>query len=139
MKKARYIIFGLLVSSFSYAQPCKLLTDTFREADKLRNGKEEFQRFRFSENQLDQVKLIPGLEKPVTGLKSLQKTLDQDYQSYLQSLFWQLDEKLAAHQIEEIKKECPETSFKVYEDEVLFYKSKYRAYDEKTDKGLKKN
>lgn len=139
MKKTRLIILGLLVSSFSYAQPCKLLTDTFREADKLRNGKDEFQRFRFSENQLDQVKLMPGLEKPVLALKSLQKTLDEDYQSYMQSLFWQLDEKLAAHQIEEIKKECPETSFKVYEDEVLFYKSKYRVYDEKTDKGLRKN
>ncbi|WP_159470605.1 hypothetical protein [Dyadobacter sp. 3J3] len=139
MKKVRYIILGLLTTSFSYGQPCKLLTDTFREADKLRNGKDEFQRFRFSENQLDQVKLIPGLEKPVIGLKSLQKTLDQDYQSYMQGLFWQLDEKLAAHQVEEVKKECPETSFKVYEDEVLFYKSKYRAYDEKIDKGLKKN
>ncbi len=139
MKKVRFVILGLLASSFSYGQPCKLLTDTFREADKLRNGKDGFQRFRFSENQLDQVKLIPGLEKPVESLKSLQKTLDQDYQSYLQSLFWQLDEKLASHQVEEIKKECPETSFKVYEDEVFYYKSKYRAYDEKIDKGLKKN
>ncbi|GLU51964.1 hypothetical protein [Dyadobacter frigoris] len=139
MKKVSVIILGLLVSSLTYGQPCKLLTDTFREADKLRNGKGESQRFRFSENQLDQVKLMPGLEKPVIGLKSLQKTLDQDYQSYLQGLFWQLDEKLAAHQVEEVKKECPETSFKVYEDEVLFYKSKYRVYDEKIDKGLKRN
>ncbi|MCF0057274.1 hypothetical protein [Dyadobacter sp. CY356] len=139
MKNVRLLILGLLTSSISHGQPCKLLTDTFREAEKLRNGKEEFQRFRFSENQLDQVRLIPGLEKPVTVLKSLQKTLDQDYQSFLQNLFWQLDEKLATHQVEEAKKECPETSFKVYEDEVLFYKSKYRVYDEKTDKGLKRN
>jgi hypothetical protein len=139
MKKPGCMIFALLSSGLAYSQPCKLLTDTFREADKLRSNTEEFQRFRFSENQLDQVKVMPGLDKPVAGLKILQKTLDQDYQSYTQGLLWQLDEKLAEHQVEEIKKECPETSFKVYEDEVLFYKSKYRPYDEKKDKVLKKN
>jgi hypothetical protein len=139
MKKTGCMIFALLISGFAYSQPCKLLTDTFREADKLRSNTDEFQRFRFSENQLDQVKLMPGLDKPVTGLKNLQKTLDQDYQSYAQGLLWQLDEKLAEHHVEAIKKECPETSFKVYEDEVLFYRSKYRPYDEKKDKGLKKN
>jgi hypothetical protein len=129
----------LLGCGLSYGQPCKLLTDTFREADKLRDGSAEFQRFRFSENQLDQLVLMPGLDKPVAVLKKLQKTLDQDYQSYTEGLRWQLDEKLALYQVEEIKKECPETSFKVYEDELNFYKSRYRVYDQKTDKGLKKN
>lgn len=135
-----YFIFAfLLFSTISYAQPCSLLTDTFREADKLRSDKEEFQRFRFSENQLDQVQVLPGLDKGITNIRILQKVLDQDFDSYTKNLFWQLDEKLATHRLEEVKKECPETSFKVYEDEIIYYKSKYRAFDPEKDKVVKPN
>lgn len=127
----------VLVAGISYGQPCKLLTDTFREADKLRKDNTEFQRFRFSNQQLDQVQLMPGLEKGVIGIKNLQKVLDQDFDSYTQNLFWQLDEKLATYKLSEVKKECPETSFKVYDDEIMHYKSKFRAFDPKIDKMVK--
>ncbi|MCF2443136.1 hypothetical protein L0657_04130 [Dyadobacter sp. CY345] len=137
--KSYFISAFLLFSTISYAQPCSLLTDTFREADKLRSEKEEFQRFRFSENQLDQVQVLPGLDKGITNIRILQKVLDQDFDSYTKNLFWQLDEKLATHRLEEVKKECPETSFKVYEDEIVFYKSKYRAFDPEKDKLVKPN
>lgn len=137
--KYGYIFCMTLLAHFSYAQPCKLLTDTFREADKLRKDNAEFQRFRFSNQQLDQVQLMPGLEKGVIGIKNLQKVLDQDFDSYTRNLFWQLDEKLATYKLGEVKKECPETSFKVYEDEIVYYKSKYRAFDPKIDKNVKPN
>ena len=129
----------MLFSRISYSQPCSLLTDTFREADKLRSEKDEFQRFRFSEKQLDQVQMLPGLDKGITNIRTLQKVLDQDFDSYSKNLFWQLDEKLATHRLEEVKKECPETSFKVYEDEIIYYKSKYRAFDPEKDKVVKPN
>lgn len=137
--KTYFIGAFLLFSTISYAQPCSLLTVTFREADKLRSEKEEFQRFRFSEKQLDQVQVLPGLDKGITNIRILQKVLDQDFDSYTRSLFWQLDEKLATHRLEEVKKECPETSFKVYEDEIIYYKSKYRAFDPEKDKVVKPN
>jgi len=137
--KAGYIICFMLFAGVCQAQPCKLLTDTFREADKLRSDKEEFQRFRFSEAQLNQVQVIPGLEKAVGYIKVLQKVLEQDFESYGQSLFWQLDGKLATYRLSEVKKECPETSFKVYDDEIQYYKSKYRAFDPKKDKQVKSN
>lgn len=137
--KYGYIFCMALLAHFSYAQPCKLLTDTFREADKLRKDNAAFQRFRFSNKQLDDVQLMPGLEKGVIGIKNLQKVLDQDFDSYTQNLFWQLDGKLATYKLGEVKKECPETSFKVYEDEIIYYKSKYRAFDPKIDKNVKPN
>jgi len=135
--KVCYLLAFMLFSAVTYAQPCSLLTDTFREADKLRSDKEEFQRFRFSETQLDQVQVLPGLDKGITNIRILQKVLDQDFDSYTKNLFWQLDEKLATHRLAEVKKECPETSFKVYEDEILYYKSKFRAFDPQKDKAAK--
>jgi len=137
--KVCYILAFMLFSRISYSQPCSLLTDTFREADKLRSEKDEFQRFRFSEKQLDQVQLLPGLDKGINNIRTLQKVLDQDFDSYSKNLFWQLDEKLATHRLDEVKKECPETSFKVYEDEIIFYKSKYRAFDPEKDKVVTPN
>ena len=137
--KVCYILAFMLFSLISYSQPCSLLTDTFREADKLRSEKDEFQRFRFSEKELDQVQLLPGLDKGINNIRTLQKVLDQDFDSYSKNLFWQLDEKLATHRLEEVKKECPETSFKVYEDEIIFYKSKYRAFDPEKDKVVTPN
>lgn len=122
------------VAPLLHAQPCTLLTETFREANRLKNESKEFQKFRFSENQLQQVKLLPGLEKAVDGISVLQKTLDQDNESLVRGHLWQLDEKLAMHQLEALKKECPETGFKVYEDEVLYYKSKYKRSEEKAPK-----
>ena len=135
--KTGYIFCLVLLANMGYTQPCKLLTDTFREADKLRKDNAEFQRFRFSTEQLDQVQLMPGLEKGVIGIKNLQRVLDQDFASYTQHLFWQLDEKLATYKLSEVQKECPETSFKVYADEIVYYQSKYRAFDSKVDKNVK--
>jgi hypothetical protein len=129
-----FILSLVLLATVCHAQPCKLLTDTFREADKLRSDQAEFQRFRFSNQQLDLVQQMPGLEKGVIGIKNLQKVLDQDFDSYTQNLFWQLDGKLATYKLSEVKKECPETCFKVYEDEIHHYKSKYRDFDPKIDK-----
>jgi len=135
--KTCYLLAFMLFSGISYGQPCSLLTDTFREADKLRSDKDEFQRFRFSETQLDQVQMLPGLDKGIINIRTLQKVLDQDFDSYSKNLFWQLDEKLATHRLEEVKKECPETSFKVYEDEIIYYKSRFRAFDPEKDKVVK--
>jgi len=135
--KTCYLLAFMLFSDISYGQPCSLLTDTFREADKLRSDKDEFQRFRFSETQLDQVQMLPGLDKGIINIRTLQKVLDQDFDSYSKNLFWQLDEKLATHRLEEVKKECPETSFKVYEDEIIYYKSRFRAFDPEKDKVVK--
>ena len=124
-----------LVSVLVKAQDCKLLTQTFAVADTLKKESEELYLFRFSTNQLDQLQQLPGLGKPILALKNLQKTLDQDNDSFKKGVLWQLDEKLAEKQFAELKKECPETGFKVFEREIVYYKNRYKA---KELDGLKK-
>ena len=133
--KYGFLAFFFLVSVLVKAQDCKLLTQTFAVADTLKKESEELYLFRFSTNQLDQLQQLPGLEKPILVLKNLQKTLDQDNDSFKKRVLWQLDEKLAEKQFAELKKECPETGFKVFEREIVYYKNRYKA---KELDGLKK-
>ena len=119
--------FFFLLSVAVNGQDCKLLTQTFAIADTMKKESGELYLFRFSANQLDQLQQLPGLEKPVLALKNLQKTLDQDHDSFKNGVLWQLDEKLAERQFAELKKECPETGFKVFEREILYYKSRFKA------------
>ena len=133
--KYGFLAFFFLVSVLVKAQDCKLLTQTFAVADTLKKESEELYLFRFSTNQLDQLQQLPGLGKPILALKNLQKTLDQDNDSFKKGVLWQLDEKLAEKQFAELKKECPETGFKVFEREIVYYKNRYKA---KELDGLKK-
>jgi glycyl-tRNA synthetase beta subunit len=108
------------------AQPCKLLTQTFAIADTLKKESEELYVFRFSVKQLDDLAQLPGLEKAISMIKRLQKTLDEDNASFQGGVLWQLDGKLAEKQLAEIRKECPETLFNVFEREIEYYKKWYR-------------
>jgi len=126
-KYAFLVLFIFALSIQTKAQKCVLLTQTFAVADTMNKNHEQLYRFRFSEKQLNEIQMLPGLEKPIIAIKKLQRTLDEDFDSYSKSLLWQLDTKLAQKQLEELRKECPETAFKAYEDEILYYKSKYKA------------
>jgi glycyl-tRNA synthetase beta subunit len=108
------------------AQPCKLLTQTFAIADTLKKESEELYVFRFSVKQLDDLAQLPGLEKAISMIKRLQKTLDEDNASFQGGVLWQLDGKLAEKQLAEVRKECPETLFNVFEREIEYYKKRYR-------------
>ena len=119
--------FFFLLSWIANGQDCKLLTQTFAVADTMQKGSGELYVFRFSAKQLDVLQQMPGLEKAIPSIKKLQKTLDEDNVSLKNGILWQLDEKLAEKQFAELKKECPETGFKVFEREIGYYKMKYRA------------
>ena len=119
-------IFALLFSGWAEAQPCPLLTQTFAIADTLQKESGELYVFRFSTKQLDDLIQLPGLEKAIPAIKKLQKTLDEDYDSYKKGVLWQLDEKLAEKHLAELRKECPETGFMVFEKEIRYYKLKYQ-------------
>lgn len=112
-------------------QDCALLTQTFSIADTMKKESGELYLFRFSLKQLDVLQQMPGLEKPILAIKKIQKTLDEDNVSLKNGILWQLDEKLAEKQLAELKKECPETGFKVFEREIEYYKSRYRAKEKK--------
>lgn len=123
--------FFFLLSITANGQECKLLTQTFAVADTMKKESGELYLFRFSINQLEQLRYLPGLEKPILAIKNLQKTLDEDNDSFKKGVLWQLDEKLAEKQFAELKRECPQTGFKVFEREILYYKSRFRAKDTK--------
>jgi glycyl-tRNA synthetase beta subunit len=108
------------------AQPCKLLTQTFAIADTMKKESEELYVFRFSVKQLDDLAQLSGLEKAISMIKRLQKTLDEDNASFQGGVLWQLDGKLAEKQLAEVRKECPETLFNVFEREIEYYKKRYR-------------
>jgi len=119
------------MSLIANGQDCALLTQTFAVADTMKKESGELYVFRFSIKQLNVLQQMPGLEKPVLAIKKLQKTLDEDNVSFKTGILWQLDEKLAEKQLAELKKECPETGFKVFEREIGYYKLKYRAKEKK--------
>jgi len=119
--------FFFLMSLIANGQDCKLLTQTFAVADTMKKEGGELYVFRFSAKQLDVLQQMPGLGKAIPVIKKLQKTLDEDNVSLKNGILWQLDEKLADKQFAELKKECPETGFKVFEREIGYYKMKYKA------------
>ena len=125
------LAFLFLTAFYAKSQPCKLLKQTFAIADTIKKDSEELYRFRFSTGQLDALQQLPDMEKPVLVLKRLQKTLDEDNESYQSGTLWQLDEKLADKHFEELKRECPETGFRVFEREIRFYRSKYKLKESK--------
>jgi len=129
-KKYTFLILFIFVSSLNLkAQKCVLLTQTFAIADTINQNPEKLYRFRFSEKQLNEIQMLPGLEKPVTTIRKLQRTLNEDFDSFSQQIFWQLDTKLAQKYLDELRTECPETAFKAYQNEIVYYKSKYKAKD----------
>ena len=130
-KYAFLVLFIFALSIQTKAQKCVLLSQTFAVADTINKNHEQLYRFRFSEKQLNEIQVMPGLEKPVVAIRKLQRTLDEDFDSYSKALFWQLDTKLAQKQLEELRKECSETAFKAYEFEMVYYKSKYKAKEVK--------
>jgi len=121
------VLFIFALSMKTKAQKCVLLIQTFAVADTINKDLNKLYRFRFSEKQMNEIQMLPGLEKPIIAIKKLQRTLDEDFDSYSKSLLWQLDTKLAQKQLEELRKECPETAFRAYENEILYYKSKFKA------------
>lgn len=122
------LIAGLaMLPFFANSQPCALLTQTFAIADTMRKDRKELYVFRFSDKQLGEIKQLPGLEKATTAIQKLQTTLNQDRESLQKNLFWQLDEKLAQKQLEELRKECPETGFNVYRKEIEYYLSRFQV------------
>jgi hypothetical protein len=125
--KYRLLFAFILLGFYPKAQPCKLFTQTFAVADTIKRETGKLYRFRFSDTQLNALKSLPDMEKPVDAVSKLQKTLNEDNDSYEKGVFWQLDTKLAVKQFEELKKECPETGFRVFEKEIEFYKSKFKA------------
>jgi hypothetical protein len=124
--RCRLTAFFLFVTFFANGQSCTLLTQTFAVADTIKGKSGELYRFRFSVGQLDALLQLPGLEKPIAAIKKLQTTLDEDNASLRSGTLWQLDEKLATKQFEELKKECPETVFVVYRKEIDYYRAKYK-------------
>jgi hypothetical protein len=130
-----YIAFGIGCSfaSSAQSQPCALLTQTFAVADTIRKDSKELYVFRFSDTQLNDISAIPGLDKAVSGIRKLQKTLDEDHGSLKEGNLWQLDVKLAGRQLEELRMECPETRFLVYERELNYYRSKFQSKADKPD------
>lgn len=124
-----FVISGIacLLASSVQSQPCALLTQTFAVADTIRKDSNELYVFRFSDRQLNEISVIPGLEKAVTGMRKLQKTLDEDHTSLKEGNLWQLDGKLAEKQLAELRRECPETKFLVFEREMSYYRKKYKA------------
>lgn len=131
--KYRLLTFFLLFTVYAKGQHCNLLTQTFAVADTINRESEELYRFRFSTSQLHDLQELPGMEKPVLVIGKLQKTLDEDFDSYQKKILWQLDGKLAEKQLIELKNDCPETSFRVFEREIHFYRSKFKTR-EATDK-----
>ena len=129
--KYYFSAFFFLLSLVAKSQDCKLLKQTFAVADTMKNESGELYVFRFSTQQLDALQQMPGLEKSIPAIKKLQKTLDEDHGSLKNGTFWQLDEKLAEKQFAELKKECPETGFKVFEREISYYKLRYKVKDGK--------
>lgn len=122
----------LSMVSFSVrSQPCDLLTQTFAVADTMQQDSMELYVFRFSEKQLSEIRPMTGLEKAVDAIAKLQKTLDEDHASYKKRVLWQLDMKLAEAQFTALRKECPETGFKVFKREMDYY---HRRYKPKTEK-----
>jgi flagellar motility protein MotE (MotC chaperone) len=123
--------FGLffILAMVARGQDCKLLNQTFAVADTIKKESGELYVFRFSAKQLDDLQKLTELEKPLQEIKKLQKTLDEDYASYKNGILWQLDEKLAERQLAGLRKQCPETGFKVFEREINYYKEKYKAKD----------
>jgi hypothetical protein len=129
MKQA--LFFYLLILSFSVkAQPCKLLSQTFAIADTMRSTGDVPHKFRFSTGQLDDLEQVPGLTKAIQALRKLQKTLDEDNTSYQRGTLWQLDGLLAAKQLASLRTECPGTPFLVFEREIRFYQSRYKAKEQ---------
>lgn len=120
-----------LLGSSAHSQPCALLTQTFSIADTIKKDSKELYVFRFSDKQLNEISVIPGLEKAVTGMRKLQKTLDEDHESLKEGNVWQLDVKLATRQLEELRKECPETRFQVFERELNYYRSQFQPRRDK--------
>lgn len=120
--------FGIacMISLSAQGQPCALLTQTFSIADTIKKDSKELYVFRFSDRQLNEISVVPGLEKAVEGIKKLQKTLDEDHASLKERNLWQLDVKLAERQLAELRKECPETRFLVFEREMDYYRERYR-------------
>jgi hypothetical protein len=119
-------LFGLvMLPVLAKSQPCALLTQTFAVADSIKKDSKELYVFRFSEKQLDDIRSLPGLEKPVDAIKKLQKTLDEDNASLKNGILWQLDMKLAEKQFAELNMECTETGFQVYRREIDYYKSRF--------------
>jgi hypothetical protein len=125
--KFRLSALFFLSALFSKAQDCKLLTQTFAIADTMKKEGGELYVFRFSLKQLDDLQQLSGLGKPILAIKKLQKTLDEDNASLKNSTFWQLDEKLADKLFNDLKRECPETGFKVFEREINYYRGKYKV------------
>ena len=125
--KYKLLVFLLLLTANAEGQTCNLLTKTFAIADTIKRENEELYRFRFSMSQLHELQELTGMEKPVLAIGKLQKTLDEDFDSYQRNILWQLDGKLAEKQLTELKKECPETSFLVFEREIRFYRSKFKT------------
>ena len=129
--KYAFFTFFFLLSLIAKSQDCKLLTQTFAVADTMKKESGELYVFRFSAQQLDALQQMPGLAKSIPVIKKLQKTLDEDNGSLKNGIFWQLDEKLAEKQFAELKKECPETGFRVFEREISYYKLRYKVKDGK--------
>ncbi|WP_221393318.1 hypothetical protein [Dyadobacter sp. NIV53] len=129
--KYGFFAFFFHLSIIVKSQDCKLLTQTFAVADTMKKESGELYVFRFSTQQLDALQQMPGLAKSIPVIKKLQKTLDEDNTSLKNGTLWQLDEKLAEKQFAELKKECPETGFKVFEREISYYKLRYKVKDGK--------
>lgn len=127
--KYGFFAFFFMFSLIAKGQDCKLLSQTFAVADTMKKESGELYIFRFSTQQLDALQQMPGLEKSIPVIKKLQKTLDEDHGSLKNGTFWQLDEKLAEKQFAELKKECPETGFRVFEREISYYKLRYKVKD----------
>lgn len=126
----RLLLFYLIFSTVAKGQSCELLRKTFAIADTIKVKEGDLYRFRFSGGQLDALLQLPGLEKPVTALKNLQKTLDEDNASLQNGILWQLDGKLAEKQFAQLRKECPETGFAVFWREIVYYKSKFQKKED---------
>lgn len=121
-----YAVLVVLTSLQLKAQPCQLLTQTFAVADTIKVAEKELYKFRFSENQLTQLLSFPGLKEPIEAVQQLQRTLDQDNESFRKQVWWQLDGKLAEKYLEELKRLCPQTSFGVYARELGYYKAYFK-------------
>lgn len=136
----------LLLPLFSVAQnkphkddSCKVYRDVFIKLDtEDRKGEEPFL-YRIGEKSLSRGRLIPGIGQASTMLSILQEHLERANNLYKEGKLWHFSDFGDEYKlIDNLRVECPTISLKGYEDEIAFYKSKYRKFDPVADTKYKR-
>lgn len=120
--------------SFSQDDSCKILRDTFKKVNANKPPGDSTYYIRFPLIDIIQLHRIEGVKAASFILRRLQSALEIDRENFLDEKFHTLKDFDAEFKmISDLKTECPTISLIVYEDELAYYSSKYREYDEKKE------